>query len=435
MQPSVDDINKQSAYARQNTVTGIVGGTINRGPNGTTLVVNQPTSVAHPWWVGVSYGKVRVVIGNVVDGDNAQTEIDKLSMVARGLTNAVPFNFTDCNIANAVYEKENQVWTFPHTPNVKSVVWVDGSGSKPELKYTALSAYSNEEKTKATPIAITIGDGRVVQLVSSDIWSFTSYIDDFIHPFKVIDIGGGKVRVVRGSVFSYPNYNWVDVRGGNNSGTTYPNSIKWADNVPNVGGQWFDESNCEFMASSFGSDFDIYLKFERKGIKHGEAISYDYWAEPIGDFTGWECRLCVGTIGTSQLEGNYNTSVADPPTDPNYKPYVNNSVTLNGSLIIPDLLFPNVCPISLTYQYKVLAVKFFSTGVQYYKVARVTKQTVTVPSQEQGGQPTIQTKYIADQNLRSDFFFFPPLDNGVTIFNTIPLSIGNVSILEPSGGE
>lgn len=442
-QPAIDHVNQQSAYARENTITGVIGGTLARGPAGTTIAVNQPSTWPHPWWVGVVNGKVRVYVGNVITSEDATTRVNKLSRVAYKKTDEAPFNLVKCTIANAKYEDSNQIWTFSHNTSQTYVVYVDGSDkTSPQLKYSSLADYNGSTPNVPQPsasvaIAITYKDGSVVQLVTGDIWGFSGIIDDFLHPFKVVDAGNGKIRVLRGTVYSYPNEkSWIDIKGEitGTSFNKYPNSIRWANNVPDVGGMFFDDDHNTFSAPS--GAFDVYLKFERKNVKTGEpAGNFDYWTQPYGDFLGWECTLCVGSMPENSLEGNYYTDSREPSASPNYKPLSDNLNTVYGINASP----PPPSVIWMQYRIKAFGLKLFSIGKQHYRIASVKKETITIPSEEQGGQPTIKSIYVATQNLRSDFFFYPPLDTCFTIYQTIPEAIGYggypPTILEPSAGE
>jgi len=404
-------------------------------------------------------------LGSVFNGSNeTETEVKKLSMTLRDKTEKAPFVYTECDVAGAKYEDDNQVWTFKANEDAAAIVYLDGTVTKkdeennveakgPTLKYEPLANFDTNKKTY-TPIAVTYEDGRLVQLINGDIWlDGDLFKQKELHPFEIYDAGENILKIGVGRLFSYPNSGgWMDTSG---------NSIMFDSSVPSMGGTYLKEDNNSIYDSGLPSEFDVFLKFKRQ---LDEPDVYTSWAQtdedyqgidgpppppdegeeptpnPQEGYNGWSCRLCFGTMGTPLLYGNYNISILDPPQPTQDKPYKQltvpppaNEQTFSVEIPVDDGP-PQQLNIVQVMDHN--ALKYYSYGEQYYLIARVkkTQKTVNVVGADGTVSEVIQSVFTAEQNLRSDFFFYPPLDNGVVMPDHKIISFSKGTVLPPTEG-
>lgn len=278
---------------------------------------------------------------------------------------------------------------------------------------------------------------------------------------------------------------------GKGEGVT--NQPTWDKDVPKVGAKALDDGNQEFPSKKYGKQFVIYLKFERnlndfnvrKPEEQPDGSMADVrpfdWADSAGDFNGWTCSLCVGeSVPKDEVKGNYNPSVLAP----NWKYLLNGDAevqnfivnggdalgikqapnrTISGNLtvktitqgisigdgvLVPPTESTQSVPITITETNNIRAGKMYSYGKAHYLVASVKMQEKDVwvdkegnPVPNQDTPPTDAEKVIMSvpvvkQNLRSDFFFTPPLD-GYWIYTEnkiIGLTAGTLVIGGGGGG-
>jgi hypothetical protein len=399
---SIDHVNKASEAGRKNAITTIVGdGQIARGPSGTSIVLPRPRRENNSWLVNRVGKQIRVLLGNIYNGKSKKhAEKDLARITNKVSSNQVYFQYTTCSVAGAAYDNYNQVWTFPKTDvTTDMIIWLDltlNESGEAELKYTDDTAYAAAALLKQTVVIATlIGNETVLQATYGDVWIAPPPTAKY-HPFEVVRItnsaGLTETFIYRGSVFSYPS-------GDNGFVDTVGNAPQWRT------GGYMQHGLTKITAPS--SSFQVFLEFKREvdlknPVDPEDPHEYTDWAyarqppdlpEPNAPEVSsrWICRLCLGDIGSNLLYGNYNINLAAPPDPSNYKELKSEDIDVNGTLSswIGDI------PVRLSQKKKTYGIKFFSYGAQYYLIASI----------QTGATWTIV------QNLASDFFFYPPLDN------------------------
>ena len=382
---SSNTINKLSAAVMRNSITSGVNALVARTASGTSISVRKKPSSLHPFQVECGEGaqgkKVRMLIGNVWSGDNKDLPT-KLLYPYNGGAQKTPWGQFDSDISSAVMSDSYPAryeWNFE---GGNKVVWIESqiTGELPKLKYTSLEEYETKaSEGLAIPIAVVNEEGLVFQIVKEDIWLDPLGVAATArHPFQVSLVSSSAIRIEQGMLYTYPN-NFVATGSGD-----YPNAIKVSEALG--GGYLLNSENRTFTVGA--SDY-IYLKFKRE-IVNGSDYS------GISEDNAWTCTLEIGaTLPANEIYGNYNKFAAGACLD--------EMPPCGDPVVIPDPYGGS----TVTYQRR--NVKFLSWGTQIYPIAKM--------------QLAAQQKVL--QMLRSDFFFYPPMDAKMSFVETY---VGNSDI-------
>jgi hypothetical protein len=262
------------------------------------------------------------------------------------------------------------------------------------------------------------------------------------HPFEVTIVDDGTIEIEQGFVYSYP-HEFVD------TGTfDYPNAVRLGESIaPETDGKEDEPVDPKKPDGTDKTEDEIkeeeaskavvkqtkYLLNKNNAwfgeIEEGTLIYLKFVRESgcIGDYTlGWKCTIEIGsTMPASSLGGNYNIENLDAcgteyekcgkATQETKTITIENtpSTAEGGVEGTPTTI---TIPLPLWQQWR--SVKFTSFGTQCYLIAKIKDGKVM-------------------QMLRSDFFFYPPLDNSMT-FATYSLQDPNPpeeTELTPSDGS
>ena len=391
------DINRLSKAIMQNSVNSGVGGIVSRTSTGTSFVVNKKLSKGHPFYTFTDNEKVYMYKGNV--WTDAKGEKDAKVVFPTLATSKVPVGDFTSTVAGFTDSVEFPPVVSFSIAGGNKLIWMEFekkeiqtgetvSANKPELKYSAISNYDNSKKSKC-PIAYVSDKGEVYQYTINDIVFTTVGLDsDDSHPFKVTNQDGGAIKIATGIVNSYPQnfLNGLAEIGGYKG-------------VPALGG--IPIVNGQNIFTGLPESFGLYLKFER--FLDEDEDNYTQYAEVTSEGEGsggkWFCSIVTEVEEPINfLYGNYNITTNVPPApteDKPWKPLGSVPDIVTAGPLVKDGT-DGVVQLSITEEVVISQIHFFSYGVQYYLIASLNKV---------GGI------YVIAQNLRSDFFYYPPLDN------------------------
>lgn len=313
-------------------------------------------------------------------------------------------------------EPAPEEWVDPedYVAMVSLVYYTSGTkglvGMQPIAVLEAVRDPDKDEPPKSPPEEDCIGKKKflywnVTQLAHSDV--ALEKHDIHRHPFEVYFVDTGKVMIEQGMVYSYP-HNFVDTMGYSNpSSVSYPNAIKIGSTIINkinsdaaaaAAQNNTDppepvtlEGDAAYLLNSNNADFSVgdgsyvYLKFER-----GTYVPVGDGGGSSGaeaDFTGWHCTIEIDSeLPSGYTMGRYNMATTTPCsevystcTDPVQMSIDYYSTASDTWIFGGDVL----------YDKNLISV--FSNGMQIHPIAKISGSGVI-------------------QMLRSDFFFYPPMD-------------------------